>query len=261
MSMSTPQERRAGLAKVAQGRVDGLILLRPWARRPWLQELAAVTNRIVAVDHTEPFPGGHSLMVDYGPGMTQAVAHLVQLGHQRLGFIGHLPMVEDPRADLRRKAFERAVADARLPLDERWIYDRRKIPAGRCRARGARGRRILGRRAFAGAGAEGPTAWCAFQDLTATGALARCYERDVRVPEYVSLIGIENSQLAEVSVPAMTSIAHPLNEMGRRAVEILITEESESSPTGSVSAMEQTFLVTRGSTASVRREGITSSAI
>ena len=48
--------------------------------------------------------------------------------------------------------------------------------------------------------------------------------RGIRVPEDLSVIGFDNTILAEMTAPPLTTISQPIREMGRRVVELLIDE-------------------------------------
>ena len=47
-------------------------------------------------------------------------------------------------------------------------------------------------------------------------------ERGLRVPEDLSVVGFDDSELAEIVVPALTTVRQPLAEMGRMAVSLLM---------------------------------------
>ena len=67
-----------------------------------------------------------------------------------------------------------------------------------------------------------PTAIFAFNDLVAAGAIRAMKHRGIRVPEEVSVIGMDNLPAASMLNPALTSVNVPKYDMGRVAVEQLI---------------------------------------
>ena len=71
--------------------------------------------------------------------------------------------------------------------------------------------------------AERPTAIAAFNDRTAIGVIRGCYEAGIRVPEDVALIGFHDIPTARYTTPALTTIGHPLIELGEMAAESLFT--------------------------------------
>lgn len=61
-------------------------------------------------------------------------------------------------------------------------------------------------------------------DIQAIGALKAAKELGLRVPEDVSIIGFDNTILASVTSPPLTTVAQPIEELGHRAVDLLIEE-------------------------------------
>ena len=70
--------------------------------------------------------------------------------------------------------------------------------------------------------AEVPTAIFAFNDNTAIGALRVARERGIRVPDELSIVGFDDSELSAIVTPALTTVRQPLAEMGRMAVSLLV---------------------------------------
>ena len=68
---------------------------------------------------------------------------------------------------------------------------------------------------------ERPTAIFAFNDNLAIGAMQAARARGLRVPEDVSIVGFDDTELAEVVTPGLTTVRQPLAEMGRMAVSLL----------------------------------------
>ena len=69
--------------------------------------------------------------------------------------------------------------------------------------------------------AQRPTAIAAFNDRTAIGVIRGCYEAGVRVPEDMAVIGFHDIPTARYTTPALTTIGHPLIELGEMAAESL----------------------------------------
>lgn len=66
-----------------------------------------------------------------------------------------------------------------------------------------------------------PTAIVANSDTLAVGVLQAAQEMGVRVPQDLSLIGFDDTQHARASIPALTTIRQPFEEMGRVGVDML----------------------------------------
>jgi LacI family transcriptional regulator len=99
-----------------------------------------------------------------------------------------------------------------------------------------------------------PTAVAAFNDRTAIGVIRGCYEAGIRVPEDIALIGFHDIPTARYTTPALTTIGHPLIEMGEMAATSLfvllqgdeVTERDQTVPVS---------LVVRESCGAQRRNG------
>ncbi len=96
-----------------------------------------------------------------------------------------------------------------------------------------------------------PTAVFAFNDVLSCAAIQAARSRGIRVPEDLSVIGFDNTILAEMTAPPLTTISQPIREMGRRVVELLIDEIQGKKKTKSKIILSPE-LVIRHSTAPVK---------
>ncbi|MEC3885321.1 substrate-binding domain-containing protein [Halobacillus sp. HZG1] len=137
-----------------------------------------------------------------------ATSYLIKKGHKEIGMISG--MEEDPIAGSPRiRGFKAALEDHDLRSDA--VIDARGFSFEH------------GKAAFPELIREHPllTAVFAASDEMAVGALSSAYEWKIPVPEDLSIIGYDNSKIAEMSIPPLTTIAQPLREMGEKAVEML----------------------------------------
>ena len=67
-------------------------------------------------------------------------------------------------------------------------------------------------------------------DDMAVGALSEAYNRGIKIPDEISIVGYDNTQIAEMAIPPLTSVSQPLYEMGKKSVEKLfsIIENNEN---------------------------------
>ncbi len=66
------------------------------------------------------------------------------------------------------------------------------------------------------------TAICCANDIVAIGALRACSEKNIRVPEDISIIGINDIENVQYTTPMLTTVHVPLKEMGQMAVTLLL---------------------------------------
>ena len=99
-------------------------------------------------------------------------------------------------------------------------------------------------------GAEAPTAYYAANDLMAIGILRALAEIGLTVPGDISVMGTNNSYISQHMTPALTTVDVPYAEIGKKAVELLITQIKDMNEIPS-SYLEECQLVLRASTGPV----------
>lgn len=142
-------------------------------------------------------------------GAYQATAHLLQLGHRRIGVITGRRDGAATRARL--QGHYAALAEAGVMPDPLLEAEADfLVPGG---AAGAE--RLL-------ALATPPTAIFAFNDCMAIGALHAARARGLRLPEDLSVVGFDDTPEAEAAHPGLTTVHQPLKELGRMAASLLV---------------------------------------
>jgi len=135
--------------------------------------------------------------------------HLLSLGCDSLGYIGFGPRL---KRDGRLQGFRSVLEQEGIELADGHITD----DDGRDIIHGYRAaRRLFGR------GAP-PRAVFAHNDLLAIGALQYCQEHGITVPDDMAIAGFDNLPQCCVTSPPLTSVAYPVQSMGRLAVQNLI---------------------------------------
>ncbi|MDF2652782.1 MAG: LacI family transcriptional regulator, partial [Paenibacillus sp.] len=93
---------------------------------------------------------------------------------------------------------------------------------------------------------ESFSAMFCFNDSTALGAIRGIESQGLRVPEDVAVVGFDDIQMASLSTPSLTTVRQPLKDMGKSAVERLLSLLADGSASlGNV--VFSTELVVRGS--------------
>jgi LacI family transcriptional regulator len=130
---------------------------------------------------------------------------LIELGHRRFGLIS-APTQGNDRSRARGAGVRDALAASGLTLDERYVYF-----GSIALASGQLGMRELLRQR------PRPTAVVATNDVFAVGAMLACREARVRIPDDVSITGVDNTDLGATQTPPLTSIRTPIVEVGSAA--------------------------------------------
>ncbi|WP_246140029.1 LacI family DNA-binding transcriptional regulator [Protaetiibacter larvae] len=187
--------------------IDGIILASSRLPDDQLAQTAAATT-CVLVNRYDTTDGSltPTVTIDEAVGAHAAIAHLYELGHRRLLYVGGPDRAWSQAR--RSKAIREAVASyPDLALEELSGF-----------SPDAQG----GRNAADAARAGGAQAVIAYNDLVALGLLARWSETGIRVPDDVSLVGFDNTYVAELSFPPLTSVGADLREFGETAVTLLL---------------------------------------
>lgn len=75
-----------------------------------------------------------------------------------------------------------------------------------------------------GKGTGRPTAIFACNDVLAIGAMQAARNLGIRVPDELSVVGFDNTYLAKITDPALTTVAQPIQAMGHRVVDLIAQE-------------------------------------
>jgi LacI family transcriptional regulator len=187
---------------------------------------------------TDPAGRHPSIGFDNEGATRDITRHLIGLGHRRFGLLS-APVEGNDRARCRGAGMRAALAEAGLGLDERCVQ---YAPISLAAAEEGMAR-IL-------AQAEPPTALVATNDVFAVGAMLACRRAGVRIPDDMSITGVDNTDLGATQTPGLTSIRTPITEIGHAAAEQLLARlDGESPPLSQSFASE---IVYRGSTAPPR---------
>lgn len=239
---------------VIERRVMGLILLRVPAQGEWLRDLHQLTQAVVFLDAVDPDPAATAVMFDNVAAVQMAMEHLLSLGHNKIGFLG--PCLEHPEVGpaLREKAYRDNIAARKLPFHPTWLHNRANCRQQLnetdeyCQAEG-----YLGIQAILSESKDPPTALIAYNNLVALGAVQYCQEHHIRIPQQLSIVALDDSDLARITHPRLTCVARPLEAMGLCAVELLLEFQGESQHDKAKQKMFAPKMIVRQSTAEPSR--------
>ena len=197
-----------------RSRLAGLILAPPMSERPelirYLSSNGVHLVRIISAAE-DPRDGFACVYVDDRDAAYAITEHLIQLGHERIGFLwggtAHLSSFE------RYKGYRLALERYGVKLDDALV-----LPGDYSFDDGFRGTRnllSLPRR---------PTAIFGSNDEIAAGALVAAKSMGIDVPNQLSIAGFEDSPFSRQSWPALTTARQATEEIARAATLLLIAE-------------------------------------
>lgn len=233
-----PGKEARYLDVLAEERVQGILIVpasTDGGRR--LERLRERRIAVVLLDRRATRASHCSASVDDVAGGRLALRHLIDLGHERIAFVGsgEVRQVKD-----RLRGATEAMLRAGRPRDELVVVP---VPA----------LNVQGGRAAATALAAmpdplRPTAAFCVNDLVAIGLAQGLNRLGIAVPTGMSVIGYDDIDFAESAVVPLSSIRQPRQELGRAAAELL-AEEVAGGPHEHRRLVLQPELVVRGSTA------------
>ena len=241
-SMAGNQARITSLCRSRE--VDGIIVAWP----PQLDETIALCRLMrdermphIVLPRRVPAEDLSYVAADHQEGARLLTAHLIGLGHRRIGF-ERLPEVYETDHD-RHAGYARALLDAGIAYDSELV-----IAADSSRD-------DYGERSFSRFMAlpEPPTAILFFTDPAAITALSLAQARGIRIPQDLSIAGFDGVMASGMTQPALTTVRQPLPEMGMRAVRSLLKliADEGCQPCQHSLPVE---LIARGSTGAIERE-------
>ncbi|RCV51560.1 LacI family DNA-binding transcriptional regulator [Marinitenerispora sediminis] len=229
------------LRGLGQRYADGLIIVPIRVTDEHVAELRAVEAPVVVIGSLPGDGLADNVRTDSRRGVDMALRHLAELGRRRIGFING-PADTVP-GGARSEAFRAGTARAGLTVEDGALHEGRFD-----RETGAEGVRRM---------AEGPApmpdALLCANDLIALGALDALRARGLDVPGDVAVVGMDDTDLAAVSWPPLTSVSLGSAERGRHAARLLLDRlDSGAAPSAPRVVTVEPRLVVRASTGGAR---------
>lgn len=225
-------EDEATLLERLIGSVDGVVLI---SSRRSDDDLRAAYERaplVVVNRRVRPIPG---VVIDPVEGARTAARHLADLGHRKVAYLA------GPRTSWTNGHRWKALCAEAEQLDLDFVRletDQPNVEGG-----GKAAERLVDQLAISqssGASDSGVTAVLAYNDLVAIGALRQFRSLGIGVPDQVSVIGFDDIFGADFCHPPLTTLAAPIEDAGRTAIELLLDQlggdAPESKPSESTAA-------------------------
>jgi LacI family transcriptional regulator len=209
-----PEREAAYLELLADRRVDGLIIAASSLGARHGEWLSAPPIPVVLVNTAAPDVGLPAITSDNEGGGRIAAEHLLALGHRRFGYL--MPPPRNVDAPARLTGVRAALAAAGLSDDALVVAQGEPLVTGGEVA----ALEILDR-------VPATTAFLAYNDLMAIGALRALRRCHRPVPASASVVGFDDVALAAYVDPPLTTISQRTEEMGRWAVAQLTGNGSE----------------------------------
>ncbi|WP_027417090.1 LacI family DNA-binding transcriptional regulator [Aneurinibacillus terranovensis] len=199
------------LQVLREKQVDGIIFVSGALQEEPYRALMAMQIPVVLVA-TLPHPYDLPyIKVDDSKAAYSATTFLIEKGHRHIGMIAGTKddmIAGRPRVE----GYMQALTDYDIPVREPYI-----VYGDFGYRSGLSGMEQLWEQA------PNITAVFAASDEMAVGALLAAHKHGVHVPDELSVIGYDNTQIAEMAIPPLTTVSQPLHEMGKEAAQMLLT--------------------------------------
>ncbi len=144
-------------------------------------------------------------------GIYQAVIHLIQQGHRNISYVGL--SVDSAPGKERYEGYKKAMLDSNLPLQQQLIFT-----GGYTSKYGFE----CGKRIAAQDMSVMPTAVCTANDMIAQGLYRALGEENIRIPNQMALVSMDNTDISDLLSPTLSSVAIMQYDIGRVAAEYVI---------------------------------------
>ena len=196
---------------------------------------------VVAVAGHRHIEGVTNVLLDHVRAAELALNHLYSLGHRRIAFMRGQPFSSD--SDDRWKSLVAVAARMGLEIKPELVVHLERDLSSPELGYPVVQQLLAARQPF--------TALVAFNDISAIGAIRALQDVNLHVPEDVSVIGFDDIKAAAFTLPRLTTINQPLEEIGRIATQSLLNRIHNTVPPSDEITVEPE-LVVRESTGPVK---------
>jgi len=234
------ERTKAVMRKLRESDVRGVAIVTSSVDRSMTSELTAAGIPVILCNAEPAGKLVGNIFIEYEHGINKAIEHVVGLGHRRSAVIAG-PTDNRTAVMIKNALVSGLTARGLKPVCV--LESNYRVDAGASAVR-----EILSR-------PEIPTVLFCGNDLIAMGAMSALEESGVKVPEDVSVIGIDDIFFSYLSRPPLTTISVPREQLGIKAFEALERMLKLKRHKGSNYTLE-TDLIVRKSTAPVRRQNL-----
>lgn len=218
--------------------VDGIILASGFENFRPVEQLLEEHFPVCIVARAIPSIAVNTVSLDDFMGGYEATSYLIQQGHRRIAIVARDVWSNRERM----RGYVKALEDYGLkPYEVFEFVQESNVEWGKRMA------------AMLLQSSDPPTAIFACNDLLAAGVIEAAKERGLKVPRDLSVIGFDNTIVATITDPPLTTMSQPIKSMGREVMDLMVSEiRSEKEHKSRVVLMPQ--LVVRKSTAKRERK-------
>lgn len=237
-------KEKAYILEMVERRVDGIIII-----STFLQDQEFINNlkdRIKIVTIQTFIDGIDNISTNDEKGMTEALEHLIKLGHKKIAFI----CIDIRNCSNRYKAYKDTLEKNGIPFRKEYVKeylaDNVNVDMFKDSIGYKMTKQLLELK-------DPPTAIQTLNDYLAYGAYIAIKEKNLRIPDDISVIGFDDIIVSKIIDPPLTTVQQPIYDMGETGGELLLSNIIEGPKTVRREIILPTKLIIRKSTASPRK--------
>lgn len=196
---------------IKQKHIDGMLLLATEMIESDLEFFRNLDIPVVILDNYFNGADYDQVLINNTQGAYQAVKYLVDNGHKEIGCLGSSKLINNFRE--RYEGFQKALIETNLRINHQYEVVLEPTLEGAYRDM----KEVLSDKNF-----KLPTAYFAFNDIIAFGAMRALKESGIKIPDQVSIIGLDDMPFCEISRPRLSTIKVYKRYIGKIAVRRLI---------------------------------------
>jgi LacI family transcriptional regulator len=226
------EQRAAAQSEIA---ADGLIVLGTELNAHELDFFTALSKPMVFIDTWFPLAVFDCIDMDNDDGVFQSIQYLYNRGHRNIGLVKG--SYDTRNFKMREEAFRESMEYFSMPVQEKLIVsvDPTVDKAAEDMSR------------FLGKNKKLPSAFFCMNDVMAYGCMKALRDRDIRIPEDVSVIGFDDLPSSSITDPPLTTVRVSAHQIGERALERLSDKINGLAHANPEKILVAGKLVTRGS--------------
>jgi len=212
-TQNDPNNEEAFFDDLLRRHVNGIIFSRVSDESRIMPKLLQKNVPFVIIDRALEKEGVPTVVLNNALAGRLAAQHLVELGHRNIACVTGPLKIGLCRERL--KGFQDVLHEHGIYLEKDWVFEEQFVFRS-----GIEAVEELCKR-----GCDFTAIW-ALNDVMAFGVLKELLRRGIRIPEDVSVMGMDDMDFGEMLTPTLTSIHYPFDEMAEKAVELIIKQSN-----------------------------------
>ncbi|MFW5686703.1 MAG: LacI family DNA-binding transcriptional regulator [Halanaerobium sp.] len=237
------QKEKESINTLRSRQVEGILIVPSDKSAPHLKNIKKLNLPIVVITQISDLFS--SVAVDHAKGGEMIVKHLSDLGHTKIGYIG--PLSYAGYTEDKFEGYKNGLKDSNLEFNSKYVI---KTDGGMPELSSQNAYKkvcqFLEKKEN-----ELATAYFAYNDLAAFEAIKAFEDYNYQVPKDIAIAGFDNTSLAQINRPGLTTISQPIKTIGHVGLDMLLKKINNDNESQNIILEPQ--LIVRDSTIKFRK--------